>query len=65
MYGTASQSSTERAASGPEAVSACSACAGNYEDPERTAPPRQANEELPEGQGADGIAWTGDAMEED
>lgn len=65
MYGTGSQTSTERAAGGPGAVSACSACAGNYEDPERTAPPRQANEERPEGEEADGPAWPGDALEED
>jgi len=46
------------------ALRACSACAGDYEDPERTAPPRQLDEAaLADGQEADGAASAADGSD--
>ena len=47
-------------ADGAPALHACSACTGDYEDPDRTAPPDEGEDEddaagaLPEGAGEDG-----------
>jgi hypothetical protein len=66
MYGTRPKSSAERAPAGLPGVSACSACAGDYEDPERTAAPLRVKDAAPlEGEEADSTAWPGDATEED
>jgi len=39
---------TSRLVKNPAILSACSACAGDYEDPDRTAPLREDAEELAE-----------------
>jgi len=47
-------------------LSACSACAGDYEDPERTAAPRDAEDAaVADGEEAGETSWPADVVEDD